>query len=71
MERLSDLLAARHAASPPGYAVELAELYREQRRFEEAASVMTSIDGNGDDVKRKLIDDMISEKEAAPMRYRL
>jgi hypothetical protein len=71
MERLSELLAARHAASPPGYALELAELYREQGRFEEAASLMASIDGNGDDVKRKLIADMISEEEAAPMRYRL
>lgn len=71
MERLSELVAARHPASPPRYALELAELYREQRRFEEAAFVMESINGDDTDFARKLITDMISEKDAAPMRYRM
>ena len=71
MQRLSEILQAWRAASRQGYSLDLAELYREQGRFEEAALVMASNESKRPDVTIKLMNDLISEKESAPIRYRV
>lgn len=71
MERLTRILEARRAASLPGRESSLAELYREQARFEEAALVMAGIESERSDVTLDLMADLISRKETAPIRYRL
>jgi hypothetical protein len=71
MERLSEILLAWHGACRTGHALDLAELYREQRRFQEAALMIAAIDDDKADPARKIIADLIGEKESAPIRYRI
>ena len=51
--------------------MELAELYREQGRFDEAELQISTLDDNQVDVTSKLISRLIQEKQPAPMRYRM
>lgn len=69
MQRLSNILHARIAASRPGDTMELAELYREQGRFGEAEQVISSLGEQDVCVASRLIASLIAEKQAAPMRY--
>ncbi len=69
MKRLSQILLAWVAASRRGYTLELAELYREQGRFDEAEQVISIHDNNEGDVTSKLITKLIKERQLAPMRY--
>ena len=71
MERLSELLCARGAASRHGCTLERAELYREQGRFDEAERVIRAIDERSVGVTSKLITALIKEKQSAPVRYRM
>lgn len=48
---------------------DLADLYREQGRFDEAEQVILTIDDRDVDVTSKLIARLIQEKQPAPMRY--
>ena len=70
MERLCELL------QPPGFAprgnpLELAELFREQGRFDEAGAVLQSMEPKDLDIEGRLIARLIEEKERAPMRYQM
>lgn len=71
MERLSTILASRDGEALHWHAIHLAELYREQGRFEEAQRVMDAIEKHEDDVTVRLISRLIKERDAAPMRYRM
>ena len=70
MVRLSEILARRSVASQSS-TIHLAELYREQERFEEAQLAMDVLEKSQVDVTRKLISTLIQEKNAAPIRYRM
>jgi hypothetical protein len=70
MERLGEVLQAWCDASRQGYSLDLAELYREQSRFEEAALMMAGVAGKRPDATVKLMNELISEKVSAPIRYR-
>lgn len=71
MERLSTILASRNGESLHWHAVPLAELYREQGRFEEAQRAIDAVEPREDDVTVRLISRLIKERDAAPMRYRM
>lgn len=71
MQRLSEILLDWTHSSRKGYIVELVELYREQGRFEEAESVVLTLDEDQRDVTSQLITRLIKEKQSAPMRYRI
>ncbi len=71
MERLSTILASRDDESLHWHAISLAELYREQGRFEEAQRAMDAVEKREDDLTVRLISRLIKERDAAPMRYRM
>jgi len=66
LQRLSELLRERGGAQ-----LEVAELYREQGRFEEAEAALAAVDADEAGVTGKLIAELIGERIAAPVRYRL
>ena len=68
MQRLCELLQPSELA-PNGYTLELAELYREQGRFDEASAVLQSVESKNLDITGRLIARLVDEKERAPMRY--
>lgn len=76
LQRLSAML--RNGAEPAsGFvanttaALELAELYREQGRFEKAEAALMGVDADEAGSLGKLMADLIREKLTAPVRYRL
>lgn len=71
MQRLTALLISHPATTGHGYRLKLAELYREQGRFDDAMKVIQSVDESGADVTRKLILFLIKERQSAPTRYRM
>lgn len=71
MQRLSDILLDWSEAFPKGHAIELAELYREQGRFDEAETVIRSLDSDQVGVTEKLISNLIKKRQSAPIRYRM
>lgn len=71
MERLSAILLEWREEARTRYALELADLYREQGRFEEAESVIQTLDEDQRGVTSHLITRLIKEKQPAPMRYRM
>ena len=71
MKRLSQILHARGTAARDGNILVLAELYREQGRFEEAELVISTIAEQDVDVTSKLIAGLIKDKKSAPVRYRM
>ena len=70
MERLCEL-SQPSGPAPSGNTLELAELYREQGRFDEARALLQGMDSNDLGVTGRLIARLIEEKERAPMRYRM
>ena len=70
MQRLCELLQPQGSAQR-GNPLELAELYREQGRFDEARALLQGMDSNDLGVTGRLIARLIEEKERAPMRYRM
>jgi len=72
MARLTELLQAGGASHLPwGHELTLAELLREQGRFEEARASLAMISNDQNDYAHKLISKLIEEQEPAPMRYRV
>jgi len=72
MARLTELLQAGGTSHLPwGHELTLAELLREQGRFEEARACMATISNEQDDYVHKLISKLIEEREPGPMRYRV
>lgn len=71
MKSLSKVLLDLTKSSGRGYIMELAELYREQGRFDEAEFEISTLDDKQVDVTSKLILSLIQEKQPAPMRYRI
>lgn len=69
MLRLSEILQVWDDASRKGHTMELAELYREQGRFDEAELVIQSLDERDVGVTSNLITRLIKERQPAPMRY--
>lgn len=70
MGRLTEMLKTRGSNSEFGYQLELAELYREQRQFDEAAQMIQCLRLGSGDTTIDVIDDLIKRRESAPMRYR-
>ena len=71
MQRLSEILQEWGTAPRQGYTMELAELYREQGRFDEAETVTRSLDADQVGVTEKLISNLIKKRQSAPIRYRM
>jgi hypothetical protein len=69
MQRLSRILLDWHVAARGRHALELAELCREQGRFDEAESVLSTFDDARAGVTSELITQLTKERETAPMRY--
>ncbi len=70
MQRLCELLQPQGSAQR-GNPLELAELYREQGRFDEARAVLQSMEPKDLDIEGRLIARLIERKERAPMRYEI
>ncbi len=72
MARLCLLLEEeRRDSQSDRHAFELAELYREQGRFDEAAAMLRTANVDDKDLTRYVISEMIDEKSNAPIRFRL
>ena len=71
MKCLSAILFEYSKGSRKEYILELADLYREQRRFEEAESVIQTINEDQCDITSQLITRLITERQSAPIRYRM
>lgn len=71
MHRLSQILHAWDQAGDKGYKLELAELYREQGRFEEALEMIHATNEEENPVTTRLIKRLINKRDTAPMRYRM
>lgn len=69
MLRLSEILQVWDDASRKGHTMELAELYREQGRYDEAERVILTLDEREVGVTSNLITRLIKERQPAPMRY--
>jgi hypothetical protein len=61
--------AGLRARRGPG--LQLAEVYREQARFEDAQAVIAAIAPTDGDVAGRLIGDLIARRWTAPVRYRM
>ena len=68
MERLCQLLQ-QSGPEPHGHTMELAELYREQGRFDEGRAALQGMDPKDFGTTGQLIARLIEEKERAPIRY--
>jgi hypothetical protein len=71
MTALSDKLLALQLSNPGAHALDLAELYRELGRFDEAQLQISKIPENETGITSKLISDLIDRKENALIRYRM
>lgn len=71
MQRLSAILEGWRNGPSKVDLLELADLYREQGRFEEAQSVIQALDDEWCGVTSRLISRLIKERQTAPMRYRM
>lgn len=71
MARLCEIFLTWDREDFFGYRIDLAELYREQGRFEEAEHEIASLDEAQDGVTVQLIKRLINQRETAPMRYRM
>lgn len=76
LQRLAEVL--RSGAEPTSglaaasnFALELAELYREQGRFGEAEAALSGVDAREAGSVGRLMADLIRERLTAPVRYRL
>lgn len=72
MARLCFLLEEERRENPSDrYVLELAELYREQGKFDEAMAMLRRAKEGMRDVTRRVLIIMISEKSNAPTRYKI
>lgn len=76
LDRLTSILRSRgeptaSVATRTAAGLELAELCREQGRFEEAEAALTGLDTDEAGVTGKLLADLIQEKLSSPVRYML
>ncbi len=76
LDRLTSILRSRceptaSVATQTAAGLELAELCREQGRFEEAEAALTGLHTDEAGVTGKLLADLIQEKLSAPVRYML
>ena len=72
MQRLTELLLVHNSTAQHRYsALTLAELFREQGRFAEAEERISAIAEHEKGVTSKLVGDLISERQTAPVRYRM
>lgn len=71
MARLSELLQPQGSDVPKWRWLQCAELYREQGRFEEAQAMIERGPEPQSDVESRVIAGLISERQAAPTRYRI
>jgi hypothetical protein len=72
MERLSHILLILGPKPQHGYdPLTLAELLREQGRFDEAKRIILTIDKKEEGVTGEVISKLIEERQQAPMRYRM
>jgi len=71
MTALSTKLLVLQKNNPEANALDLAELYRELGRFDEAGVQISKIAGNETGITSKLIFDLIDKKEIALIRYRM
>lgn len=71
MTILSDKLLASQRDNPKAHALDLAELYRELGRFEEAQIQINKIPENETGTTSKLIANLIDDRERALVRYRM
>lgn len=69
MQRLSEILQDWVAGSREGYVLELAELYREQGHFEDAARVIETCGARDAGATSQLISRLVKERQTAPVRY--
>jgi hypothetical protein len=70
MLRLAELLTSHPEKYSKDYPVELAELFRELGKFNEAISLLQNISAENQDMVTGLILKMAVEKHTAPIRYR-
>ena len=70
MRCLGAILHRHFEADPPHWAVPLAELYREQSRFDEASSVIQALSPDRRDIASRLIASLIARRDPAPVYYR-
>ena len=68
---LSDKLLASQGENPKAHALELAELYRELGRFEEAQLQLIKIPENEKGNTSRIIAEYIEKRETAPIRFRI
>jgi hypothetical protein len=71
MTILSDKLRASQIDNPKAHALDLAEIYRELGRFEEAQIQINKIPENETGTTSKLIAKLIDDRERALVRYRM
>jgi hypothetical protein len=71
MTILSDKLLASQGENPKAHALELAELYRELGRFEEAQLQLIKIPENEKGNTSRIIAEYIEKRETAPIRFRI
>lgn len=69
MQRLIAIFAERGEAQNSPFALDLVELYRETGQFEEANKLLRGIDKENDEALHRLLDQMISSRVRAPIRY--
>lgn len=72
MERLTEIFISHGGGSPYGFgALTLAELLREQGRFDEARRIMLTINMEDEGMTGEVISKLIEERERAPVRYKM
>ncbi len=71
MERLTQLLISDATTSGYAHRLELAELYREQSRFDDARQMIRSMTEREVDVTSEIITGLIRERQPAPARFRM
>lgn len=70
MMRLGELLTATGREAAKHEMLEVAELYREAGRFDEAAHALAAVPYDENPVARGLIGGMIKKNDASPLRFR-
>jgi superfamily II helicase len=70
MEKLCELISKEGNIERVIDMLEVAELHRELGRFDEAAHALSKVPDECNAVKRKLIEDLVANREGNPVRFR-
>lgn len=70
MQHLVELLHDRRESDPSAHAVELAEPYREQARFDDATRMLALVETRQASTQTRLVTELTRERQSAPTRYR-